>query len=205
MHTCIKVIFMVEKKIVQKISIPQKVGVEVKEDNHLTLTSDKGKLSRHFKTHRLKFKQEGNNIIIEGSPINKQTRALMMTSIAHIKNMVKGLLYGYKYEMKVVYSHFPMTLQTENGFIFIKNFLGEKFPRKAKIVGETKIEVKGQDVILSGINLEEVSQTAANIELATKVKKKDIRRFMDGVYTAEKGTMEEEQKEHIIEIVSSKE
>jgi large subunit ribosomal protein L6 len=38
---------------------------------------------------------------------------------------------------------------------------------------------------VQGINLEDVSQTAANIQNATKVKKKDPRVFLDGIYIYE--------------------
>ena len=68
----------------------------------------------------------------------------------------------------------------------IENFLGEKFPRKAKILGATKIEVKGDQVILTGPDIEAVSQTAANIEQATKIKGFDPRVFQDGIYITKK-------------------
>jgi len=37
-------------------------------------------------------------------------------------------------------------------------------------VGDSKVLVKGDDVIVQGIDLEDVSQTAANIEQATRLK-----------------------------------
>jgi large subunit ribosomal protein L6 len=37
-------------------------------------------------------------------------------------------------------------------------------------------------VIVKGVSLEDVGQTAANIELATKIKRKDQRVFLDGLY-----------------------
>ena len=43
-----------------------------------------------------------------------------------------------------------------------------------------------EDVTVEGINLEDVSQTAANIEQATKVKNKDPRVFLDGLYVYER-------------------
>jgi len=46
--------------------------------------------------------------------------------------------------------------------------------------------VKGEDIIVQGTNIEDVSQTAANIEKATKVKKKDPRVFLDGIYIYER-------------------
>jgi len=68
----------------------------------------------------------------------------------------------------------------------IENFTGEKNPRRAKIIGDVKVKIQSEDIIVQGINLEEVSQTAANIEQATKVKKKDPRVFLDGIYIYER-------------------
>jgi large subunit ribosomal protein L6 len=52
-----------------------------------------------------------------------------------------------------------------------------------KIVGETtQVTVNGEDVIVKGPSLENVSQTASNIESSTKIKNKDLRVFLDGVY-----------------------
>ena len=56
----------------------------------------------------------------------------------------------------------------------------------AKIRGDVKVEVKGDDIAIEGINLQDVSQTAANIEQATKIRKKDQRVFLDGIYISEK-------------------
>jgi len=70
--------------------------------------------------------------------------------------------------MKIVYAHFPMSIKVEGDKVIIENFLGEKAPRIAKIVGkDTKVYVKGDDVIVEGIDVEAVGQTAANIHLAT--------------------------------------
>jgi len=48
------------------------------------------------------------------------------------------------------------------------------------------LEVHEEDVIVKGILLDDVGQTAANIEQATTVKNKDQRIFLDGVYVYEK-------------------
>ena len=37
-------------------------------------------------------------------------------------------------------------------------------------------------MIAQGVSREDVGQTAANIELATKIKRKDQRIFLDGLY-----------------------
>jgi large subunit ribosomal protein L6 len=79
-----------------------------------------------------------------------------------------------------------MSVKVENKEVVIENFTGERKARRAKIIGDVKIEVQSEDVIVKGINLEEVGQTAANIEQATKVKKKDPRVFLDGIYVYER-------------------
>ena len=66
--------------------------------------------------------------------------------------------------------------------ISIENFQGERAPRKTIIVGNTKVIPKGEDVILTGEVWTDITQTAANIELKTKVKNKDHRVFLDGIY-----------------------
>jgi large subunit ribosomal protein L6 len=53
-------------------------------------------------------------------------------------------------------------------------------------MGDTKVIVKGEDIIVQGINLEDVSQTAANIQNSTKIRSKDPRVFLDGIYVYEK-------------------
>ena len=84
--------------------------------------------------------------------------------------------------MKIVYSHFPITVKVEGKKILIENFQGERASRVSMIRGNTKVDVKGDDVIITGPVLTDVSQTAANIQLKSKVKNKDHRVFLDGVY-----------------------
>ena len=62
----------------------------------------------------------------------------------------------------------------------------ERSARIAKIIGDTKVIPKGEDVIVTGAVLTDVTQTAANIEQHTKVKNKDHRVFLDGIYIFEK-------------------
>ncbi len=66
--------------------------------------------------------------------------------------------------------------------------IGERSARISRIHGRsTKVVIQGDDVVVSGPNLEEVSQTAADIEASTKVKNKDRRVFLDGLYIYHKG------------------
>src|SRR5260370_1395122 len=72
-------------------------------------------------------------------------------------------------------------------FAYLGVFTGEKTPRYAKIVEGVKVVVKGEDLSVEGIDLKSVSQTAANIQDSTKIKKKDLRVFLDGIYVSGKG------------------
>ncbi|MFA6268667.1 MAG: 50S ribosomal protein L6 [archaeon] len=194
---------MVES-IVKTLKFAPELTAEVKPDNYLVLKGPKGTLERHFKTHRVKITLEGKKVILEGSPKNKQTDKLVETIVSHIKNMAEGLMYGYKYQLKVIYSHFPMSITVDKECVNIKNFLGEKFPRKSKIRGTVKVEVKGQDVTVSGISKDDVGQTASNLELKTVVKGKDIRRYQDGIYIVERGNIDA-IKEAAVEIIRGRE
>jgi large subunit ribosomal protein L6 len=79
-----------------------------------------------------------------------------------------------------------MQVKVEGKNIVISNFLGEKKPRVANILGETTVKASGDEVVISGINKEDVGQTAANIEQLTKIKRFDPRVFQDGIYIVEK-------------------
>jgi large subunit ribosomal protein L6 len=101
--------------------------------------------------------------------------------------MIEGATKGYTYRLKVVFSHFPMKVGVKGSEVIIENFLGEKYPRRATIRGRSKVEVKGDQVLVTGPDLEEVSQTAANVEQATIIRNKDPRVFQVGIYIVSKG------------------
>jgi len=184
--------------------VPSEITVSVGKGNTVTLKGPKGTLEKSFKNYRLNVTASGNNLTVEGSPNNRKSMVLVKSTVAHIRNMIEGLIYGYRIELKVVYSHFPMSVTVEKGKFTIKNFLGEKFPRHAKIIGAaTKVEAKGQEVTVTGTNKEDVGQTATNIEQATKVRKKDIRRFQDGIYIVARNNMQE-RKGPVVEIIRGK-
>jgi len=48
------------------------------------------------------------------------------------------------------------------------------------------VEIKGNQITISSNNVERAGQTAANIEKATKISKKDRRVFQDGCFITEK-------------------
>ena len=77
-------------------------------------------------------------------------------------------------------------VKVQGDTVVIDNFLGERHPRSAKIVGSAEVAVKGDEVTITGINKEHVGQTMANLEQATKIKGRDPRVFQDGIYLTSK-------------------
>ena len=168
------------------IEIPE--GVKVNIDNiNVSVSGPQGQLQRKLWYPGITIKKADSQVIVETNLSRKEQLAMLGTYESHIKNMIVGVTRGYEYTMKVVYSHFPIQLKTEGEKVIINNFLGEKKSRKANILGNTKVTIKGDQVILNGINKEDVGQTAANIHMATKIKRFDPRVFQDGVYLVEQG------------------
>jgi large subunit ribosomal protein L6 len=96
--------------------------------------------------------------------------------------MLAGVTDGFVYKLKINYSHFPIKVSARGNSVFIDNFLGERYPRKARIVGATKVGITKEFVEVSGIDKEAVGQTAANIRSVTKIRNRDCRVFKDGFY-----------------------
>ena len=176
--------------LVDQIEIPN--GVEVEVNNKIVrVKGSKGELVRDFSYAKdIDIRVENGKVVLETFFANSKTKALLYTISSHINNMIIGVTKGWRYKLKVVSSHFPVTVKVSGDNVIIENFLGERAPRKAKILEGVKVRVEGKDIIVEGIDLEKVSQTAANIEIATKVKDKDRRIFVDGIYIYEKGVAE---------------
>src|SRR5256885_401349 len=126
-----------------------------------------------------------------GQQLRQRKREIGMlgTAAAHVRNMIKGVTQGYKYDLRTVYAHFPVTVKVDEKakVLKIENFTGEKTPRYARILEGVKVAIKGDDISVEGVDLKSVSQTAANIQDSTKIKKKDLRVFLDGIYVSGKG------------------
>ena len=96
--------------------------------------------------------------------------------------MITGVTKGFTYRLKMVYAHFPLSIKVDQNTVKIENFIGERAARVAAIVGQVDVKVDGEDVVVSGVDKEAVSQTAANIQKATHIRQYDPRVFSDGVY-----------------------
>ena len=177
---------MAQAVVILREEIPIHEGIEVTITDEVAVTGSKGELKRNFKQRAIKILKDDGNIVLEAQFPKKRDKAMLGTIKSHINNMITGLTDGFTYKMKIVYAHFPMTVKVNEGKVIIENFLGERHPRTAKILSDTKVQIKGDEVIVSGVNKEDVGQTMANIEQATKIKGRDPSVFQDGIYLVDK-------------------
>jgi large subunit ribosomal protein L6 len=171
---------------VRKVKIPQ--GVKVNMDGTLLkVTGPKGQLERNVRFPQVTVTCDSKEIVISTESKRKENMAMIGTFEAHAKNMCKGVLNGFEYRMKVVYSHFPIQLKLQDNRLEINNFLGEKKARYARIETGVSAKVASDEVILTGINRELVGTSAANIEHATHIRDRDPRVFQDGIFIVQRG------------------
>ncbi len=163
------------------IELPEGVTAAL-QGRTLSVKGKLGEAKKHFDKINVNISVEGNKVLISPFSAKKKDNVIINTVRSIVNNMVTGVTKGYTYKLKVVYAHFPITVKTKGDKILVENFVGERSPRVSQIVGDCKVSVEGDDIVVKGVSHEDVGQTAANVELATKIKRKDQRIFLDGVY-----------------------
>jgi large subunit ribosomal protein L6 len=167
---------------VNEITIPSDVSI-TKQENLIITKGSFGSVQKDFTKMPATIDFQDEKIIIKSQGNRKKDFALVNTLQSVINNMIKGSSKGFTYKLKIVFAHFPITVKIKGREVSVENFFGERSARTSKIVGvDTKVTVQGEDILVTGPNIENVSQTAANLELATRIKNKDSRVFLDGVY-----------------------
>ncbi len=168
------------------VPLPKGVTVTLKADQ-LTVAGPLGKVTRTFPAAAIALKVSGDSAMLTLTlPGRRKTLAILATWEHHMKNMVLGVTKGFVAQAKMVSAHFPMKVYEKDGHVIIENFLGEKFPRRSPLVGTTKVEVAGEVLKFSGIDIEAVGQSVANMEKTTHIRNYDPRVFQDGIYITEK-------------------
>jgi large subunit ribosomal protein L6 len=173
------------------IQIPEDVDLTL-EGREVTAKGPKGSLTKDFHHAHVSMEVKGKTMRIWSEWPRKQEASLVGTVNSHVQNMIIGVTKGFTYKLKIVFSHFPISVKVKDKSVLIENFTGERNPRKAKIAGDAKVKVQTDDILVQNLDLDSVSQTAANIEQATKVKRKDPRVFLDGIYVYERAEGMEE-------------
>ena len=178
-------------KITKIIEIPENIK-SVKVDNSvITVKGNLGSLVKDLKHTNIQIIKDENKIIMSVNFPRKSQKALIGSVNAHIKNMFIGVTYGFQYHLKIVFSHFPIRVSATGKKVKIENLYGGRSPRFAQILGKAKVTVEDEDVIVKGIDIEDVGQTAANIQELTRQRgkrRKSPKTFMDGIFTYKRAT-----------------
>ncbi len=172
------------------IEIPQGVDVSV-EGFKVSVSGKLGRIEKDFASplfrNEVKISKGDGKVTVSCDSTKRKVKSVAGTIESHINNMISGVTNGYTYKLKIVFMHFPMTVKASGKEIAVQNFLGEKSVRSAKAVGDVKVEIKDDEITVTGYNKEDVGQTAANIERATKISARDRRVFQDGIFLVSSG------------------
>jgi len=170
-----------KKAFMQEIELPE--GIEVKKDERkITIKGPEGEVSKEFNFGKIKYTNKDGKITLSLDSSTRNNKRMINTITAHIKNMIKGVKNKFEYKLKVCSSHFPINVEVKGEEVFIKNFLGEKTPRKCYMPKGVDVQVNKDIITIKSSNKELAGQAAANFEAATKVRNRDRRVFQDGIY-----------------------
>ena len=171
-----------EQEITAEVEAPASVTIK-KEGNLIEVKGPLGTVKKDFTKLPATVTVQGNMITITPYGTRKRDLAITNTARSILGGMIKGVEKGYTYKLKIIFAHFPISVKVKGKEVHVENFFGERSARVSRIIGEaTKVSIAGEDVVIQGPSLEDVSQTAANIELSTRTKGKDQRVFLDGLY-----------------------
>jgi len=183
----------------EELTIPDGVTVAI-HSRMVTVTGPRGTLKKNLRHVAMDIQlipttKHGKTIVTlavwQGG---RKHVACLRTIRSAINNMVIGVTKGFLYKMRAVYAHFPINciIAPDGQSVEIRNFLGEKLVRHVNMLeGVTVAESSAQkdELILQGNDIENVSQSAASIQGQCRVRNKDIRKFLDGIYVSDKTTV----------------
>ena len=180
---------MVKEKMTETVGPTEGVAFLL-EGNILIAKGQKGEVKKDFTNPKIQIACENNVVTFSSLTSNKRAKTLIKTYKAHTLNMVKGCLEGFTYKLKICSGHFPMNVSVSNNVLEIKNFLGEKVPRKVKLDSEVNVKIDGTSIVVDAPNKDKAGQVAANIEQTTRRPGFDKRIFQDGIYIIDKAGKE---------------
>ncbi|KEP55383.1 60S ribosomal protein l9 [Rhizoctonia solani 123E] len=184
----------------EELTIPEGVTVDIK-SRQIKVEGPRGKLVKNVRHVNMDIQivksSKDNTVTLAVWQGGRKHVACLRTIKSLIENMITGVTKGFRYKMRAVYAHFPINCIIQEGGrkVEIRNFLGEKLVRHVNMLdGVTIAESKAQkdELILEGNDIQNVSQSAASIQGICRVRNKDIRKFLDGIYVSQKGAIGEE-------------
>ena len=176
------------------LAIPNGVTVDVKK-RVVTVKGPRGSLTKDLKHMQIELVVDAAKKEVSATMYlaKRKQIACIQTALSTIRNMIKGVTEGFRYKLRFAYAHFPVNVTVDKGNVEVRNFLGEKIVRYIPLPADvkatrTEVSVIKDELVLTGNDLQTVSQTAARVHSSCLVKKKDIRKFLDGIYVQNKTT-----------------
>ena len=82
-----------------------------------------------------------------------------------------------------------MSISKDSTSIEIRNYLGDKAARSISMLEGVKVAMSKEkdEILVTGTDIDAVSQSAATIQQSCAAKRLDIRKFLDGVYVSQRG------------------
>jgi len=173
-----------------EVAIPDVVQVEIS-GPIVKVTGPLGSITKDLSKSRVKVAKLDGKVEISTDIKGRRGKAITGAVAKKISNMMRGVTVQYRVNMKLVFSHFPPAMEAQGGVFSVKNFMGERVPRKVPIPDGVKVEVNGQDITVTGMDIESTTQFAGSVENATATKGKDQRIYLDGIYVQSKGYEDE--------------
>ena len=176
---------MENKTLSDNIELQNSIDFSI-ENNILKVKGPKGEIKKKISSSRIKIKKENSKIILTVEGRSRKSKDILNSCISNLKNMLEGVNKSYIYKLKICSGHFPMNVVLEKDKVIIKNFLGEKLPRVAKILEDVNVKINDDTITVESIDKDKAGQVSANIEMATRIVYKDRRVFQDGIFLIEK-------------------
>merc|ERR1712110_1272743 len=180
------------------VEIPDDVTVHVKA-RHVTVKGKRGEVKKNFQHLAVELqkikqndnKRKGDFIRIRMWFGGYKQACSVNTLKSLIENMITGVTEGFKYKMRLCYSHFPINaiISKTNDSITVRNFLGGKQDKTVEMIGKTTVkltpanEVK-DELVFEGVDNAALSLCCARVSQVCKTGRKDVRKFLDGIYVS---------------------
>lgn len=169
----------------EQIEVPEGITVTV-DAGLVTVKGGKGEVKKLMNHPRVAISVESNVVQFKCPKGTKREKTQIFTYKAHLRNMLKGVEEPYVYRVKVCSGHFPINVALQGKEFSVKNFLGEKVPRKVTIKEGADVKVEGDMIVITSCNKDIAGQVAADLEQLTRVTNRDRRIFQDGLFIVEK-------------------
>ncbi len=168
------------------IPIPKDIAIKI-EKGQVFVKGPKAELQREYPSKVIEVVASDGKLEVKPRTKTAFARMLAGTYTSHIKNMITGTQTPFIYTLKIVFTHFPITVAISGSDLQVQNFLGEKKPRKVTLPSGVKVSVQNEFIKIESADIELAGKTATLIETATHISGRDRRVYQDGIYITQKG------------------